>query len=75
MLLKTLPNSEIFYPGSSDELEKQIQYSYNNNKITLFRITSHQHKIKFDYNKKNYKKIINIKRGINIKKYCRPRTH
>lgn len=70
MLLKTLPNSEIFYPGSPKELEKQIELSYNNNKLTLFRISGNTHNNEFKFNKKNFKKIIKIKNGNKLTVIC-----
>lgn len=70
MLLKTLPNSEIFYPGSPNELETQIKLSYNNNKLTLFRISANTHNYKFNYNIKNYKKILKINNGNKLTIIC-----
>tara|TARA_B110000971_G_C19934380_1_gene465614 strand:+ start:181 stop:732 length:552 start_codon:yes stop_codon:yes gene_type:complete len=70
MLLKTLPNSEIFYPGSPNELETQIRLSYNNNKLTLFRISANTHNYKFNYNIKNYKKILKINNGNKLTIIC-----
>ena len=63
MLLKTLPNSEIFYPGSPRELETQIQLTYNNNKLTLFRISANTHNYEFDYDRKNFRKVLKLNKG------------
>jgi len=42
-LLKTLPGSEIVYPGSPAEFDALFRQRYRNSALTLFRIPGHSH--------------------------------
>lgn len=42
-LMKSLPNTQIFYPASCDEFDILFKQSYNNSFLTLFRIPEMQH--------------------------------
>jgi len=42
-LMKSLPNTQIFYPASCDEFNILFKQSYNNSFLTLFRIPENQH--------------------------------
>lgn len=70
MLFKTLENSEIFYPGSEAEFKNQLKNSYKNNKITLYRVTSHPHNLKLNVNKKNLHQIHKISSGTKLTIVC-----
>lgn len=42
-LMKTLPNSEIVYPGSATEFDALFRQAYANDRLTMFRIPGHPH--------------------------------
>jgi transketolase len=42
-LMKSLPNTQIFYPASCNEFDILFKQSYNNSFLTLFRIPENQH--------------------------------
>jgi transketolase len=42
-LMKSLPNTQIFYPASCNEFDILFKKSYNNQHLTLFRIPENQH--------------------------------
>ena len=42
-LMKSLPNTQIFYPASCNEFDILFKQSYNNPFLTLFRIPENQH--------------------------------
>ena len=47
-LLKTLFNVEILYPATTKEFDILFKQTYNNNKLTFFRIPEASHDIEFD---------------------------
>ncbi|MBI5741881.1 MAG: hypothetical protein HZA16_14350 [Nitrospirae bacterium] len=47
-LLKTLQNTEIIYPGSPPEFDLLFRQTYQNKKLTLFRLPGVQHGYGFD---------------------------
>lgn len=47
-LLKTLPRSEILYPGSAVEFDVLFRQSYRNDRLSVFRVSAHQHGELFD---------------------------
>lgn len=47
-LMKSLPNTQIFYPASCDEFDVLFKQSYNNDLLTLFRIPEYQHEQNID---------------------------
>ena len=47
-LLKTLFNVEILFPSTTDEFDKLFKQTYNNDKLTYFRIPEVSHEIVFD---------------------------
>jgi len=42
-LMKSLPNTQIFYPASCNEFDILFKQTYNNTFLTLFRIPENQH--------------------------------
>lgn len=46
-LLSHLPDSQIFFPGSSVEFEELFRSNYSNGKINYFRLSENPHKFKF----------------------------
>ncbi len=49
-LLKTLFNVEILYPASNQEFDSLFKQTYNNDKLTFFRIPEVSHEVEFDCN-------------------------
>lgn len=47
-IMKSLPNTQIFYPASCDEFDILFKQSYNNRFLTLFRIPENQHEQNID---------------------------
>lgn len=42
-LMKTLPNTEIVYPGSATEFDALFRQAYANDRLTMYRIPGHPH--------------------------------
>jgi len=47
-LLKPLPNTNIFCPGSKQEFDQLFRQVYKNNKINYFRLSNKSHSLKLD---------------------------
>jgi len=47
-LIKTLPNTQIFYPSTPVEFDALFKQNYKNGRVNLFRIPQEQHSISFD---------------------------
>lgn len=47
-LMKSLPNTQIFYPASCDEFDTLFKQAYNNYFLSLFRIPENQHEQNLD---------------------------
>ena len=62
-LMKSLPNTQIFYPASCNEFDILFKQSYNNQLLTLFRIPENQHEQKIDPGMIEQGKAIKISEG------------
>lgn len=65
-LLKTLPNTEICYPSSGIEFDQLFKQSYQNNKLTIFRIAGSSHGVNFKAQDIVFGKGILVKGGQDI---------
>jgi transketolase len=62
-LMKSLPNTQIFYPASCNEFDILFKKSYNNPFLTLFRIPENQHEQEIDPGMIEVGKAIKISEG------------
>ncbi|MFA5920966.1 MAG: transketolase C-terminal domain-containing protein [Methylococcaceae bacterium] len=62
-LMKSLPNTQIFYPASCNEFDILFKKSYNNSHLTLFRIPENQHEQEIDPRLIEVGKAIKISEG------------
>ena len=62
-LMKSLPNTQIFYPASCNEFDILFKKSYNNSFLTLFRIPENQHGQEIDPGMIEVGKAIKISEG------------
>lgn len=65
-LFRSLPNTEIIYPASSKELEILFKQTYNDGKLTYFRLPERKHTLKIDEGQIKFGKAIVIKPGKDI---------
>jgi transketolase len=65
-LMASLPNSQIFIPGSEVEFEVLFKYSYTQEKINYFRLTENSHGVNFGPNEIIPEKGIKIRNGKDI---------
>ena len=65
-LLKTLPNTEICYPSSGVEFDQLFKQSYQNNKLTIFRIAGTSHGVNFKAQDIEFGKGILVQEGDDI---------
>jgi transketolase len=62
-LLKTLPGTEICFPASSIEFDQLFKQTYQNNKLTFYRIAGTSHQFEFDAQDIVFGKGIHVKEG------------
>ncbi len=62
-VVKTIPESQIIYPASFVEYDKLFKQTYNNGKITVFRLPSHGHNFEFKPKDIKFGKGILVKEG------------
>jgi transketolase len=62
-LMKSLPNTQIVYPASCQEFEMLFKQTYNNNRLTLFRIPESQHEQAIDPSSIVFGRGITLKEG------------
>src|SRR3989338_3858735 len=65
-ILRSLPNTEIVYPASPKELEVLFKQTYNNKKLTYFRLPEKKHTLAFAQAHIKFGKGILIKPGKDI---------
>lgn len=65
-LLKTVDGSEIIYPASPIEFNLLFKQTYDNGRITYFRIPEYQHGINFSPDQIRFGKGILVKKGKNL---------
>ncbi len=62
-LIKTLPNTNIFYPASPVEFDRLFRQSYQNGQLNLFRLPAHQHGVVFQASDIQFGKGIKVSEG------------
>lgn len=65
-LLKTLPNTQLFYPATPIEFDLLFRQNYQSGKLNLFRIPEKQHNIEFSGSDICTGKGIKVKEGTNL---------
>ena len=65
-LLKTLQNTEICFPSSPVEFDQLFKQSYQNNKLTVYRIAGESHGVEFKAQDIIYGKAICVEEGTDI---------
>jgi len=65
-LIKTIQDSQIIYPASNVEFNELFKQTYNNGKLTMFRIPSHNHNCEFKSENIKFGKGILVREGKNL---------
>jgi len=65
-LMKTIDGSQIIYPASNVEFNELFKQTYNNGKLTFFRIPSHNHNSEFKPENIKFGKGILVREGKNL---------
>lgn len=65
-LIKTIPGSQMIYPTSYAEFNMLFKQTYNNGKVTVFRIPSYGHDFEFKQEDIEFGKGILVKEGKNL---------
>ncbi len=64
--IRSLPRTQIIYPGSEIEFDLLMKQTYNNNNLTYFRLPQKKHSYKFSENQIRFGKGIKINEGKDI---------
>lgn len=62
-MIKTIPGSQMIYPVSDVEFSKLFRQTYNNGKLTVFRIPQYSHDFEFKPEEIEFGKAIVVKEG------------
>lgn len=65
-LIKTVSGSQIVYPGTTVEFNTLFKQTYNNGKLTYFRLPKEQHGVLFNKSRIKFGKGIKVKQGKDI---------
>jgi transketolase len=65
-LMKSLPRTQVVYPGSCEEFDLLFRETYRNNHVTLFRLAEHQHEQFIDPSLIKFGKAIRLAQGTDL---------
>jgi transketolase len=65
-LMKSLPRTQVVYPGSAIEFDMLFKQTYKNDHVTLFRLSEHQHEQSIDPALIKFGKAIRLVEGADL---------